>query len=338
MSKFDIINKSEETAKREKFKLANKRTIVRAEAGRKSNLLGGCVVASNGKNYIVKIEGTDNFLECTRAGRISSENPNSQLIAVGDDVAVEIADSEAELASIVQVKKRRTELARMSIYGKKEDIIAANADKLLIVAAACDPFYNRRMIDRMLIAADMGGINAAICINKCEMMPQDFLDEDLQIYRKLNIPLYFTSANKQIGLEGIREYIATGTTIFSGQSGVGKSSLLNLLCGENIQRTLEISEKSGKGRHTTSAATLFEIDENSRIIDTPGLREFGLIGIKKEELPLMFDDFEPFFEKCRFMPCTHTHEPHCAVKAAVENGEIDPERYQSYLNIFESLE
>ena len=341
MPRFDIINKDHETQKREKWKITNKRTITSSKLSKKGDLAEGIVTSIIGKNYFVELLDDLEFkpIECRRAGKIVVEhNNNSQIVAVGDRVRIELSDKSEELSTIVQVQNRWSSFSRMAIIGRREDVVATNADKILIVAAAAEPFYNKRMLDRMLIAADMGGIQAGLCINKIDMMPMDFLEEDLRVYKELGIPLFFISVHKQLKIDPVREFVLGATTIFSGQSGVGKSSLLNLLYGEELQRILEISDKSGKGRHTTSAATFIRVNPTTNIIDTPGLREFGLWDIKREELPLMFDDFEPFFADCKFMPCTHTHEPGCAVKAGVDSGEIDSERYQSYLNIFETLE
>lgn len=341
MPRFDIINKDDEISKQEKWKLARKSTITDTKLVKKGSLLAGKVISLVGKNYKVKIDDEifpDKIIECRRAGKMASENSDSQLLAAGDNVIIEYSEKSDELSTIVKVESRTTSLFRKSIYGNKQDIIAANADKLIIMVAAADPFYNTKLVDRMLIAADMGGIEAAICVNKIELMPLEFIKEDFQTYKNLNIPIFYISVHQKLNLEPISEFIYQSTTIFSGQSGVGKSSLLNYLYGEKLQKILEISDKSGKGRHTTSNASLIQVKENTAIIDTPGIREFGLWGIERNELALMFDDFQIFREKCKYNSCTHIHEPKCAVKEAVEAGEINRERYQSYLNIYESLE
>ncbi len=337
MPRFDIINKNEEQSKHEKWKISRKSTITNEILNKKGSLEAATIISIIGKNYKVQIDANQKIIECRRAGKMTIGHNHSQIIATGDKVIIELSNKSEELSTIVQVLNRSTCLSRNSIYGNKEDVIAANADKLLIVVAAADPFYNKRLIDRMLIAADMGGLQAAICVNKIDLMPIDFLMNDMEVYKKLGIDVFQISVHQQSNLSAIQEFVSNSTTIFSGQSGVGKSSLLNLLYGNSIQKILEISDRSGKGRHTTSNASIIRIDKDTAIIDTPGIREFGLWGIETEELALMFDDFEEYRENCKFVHCTHIHEPKCAVKEAVESNLIDPERYQSYLNIYESL-
>lgn len=336
MPRFDIINDNEEQCKQEKWKLVRKSTITSSKLNKKGKLEEAEVISIIGNNYKVQTE-KGQIIQCRRAGKITAEHSQSQLIATGDKVIIEISEKSEELSTIVQVKKRITSLSRNSIYGNKEDIIAANADKLIIMAATIDPSYNKRLIDRMLIAADMGGLETAICINKMDLAIESLVREDLAVYERLGYKVFYISVEEQQNLQQVYDFINGSITLLSGQSGVGKSSLLNYLYGEKIQKILEISDSSGKGRHTTSNATLVKINENTSIIDTPGIREFGLWGIEAEELALMFDDFEPYRDKCKFIPCTHIHEPKCAVQEALERGEIDEERYQSYLNIYETL-
>ena len=242
-----------------------------------------------------------------------------------------------EIGTIIEVEERNSWLSRASIIGEREDVVAANCERMLIIMAAADPFYNRRLIDRFLVSAVAGGVEPAICINKSELMPAKILKEDLEPYKQMGIELFFVSAHQNKNIEKIREYIKNHITAFSGPSGVGKSTLLNLLFGDDIQKISEVSERTGKGRHTTSTAKFIRFDEDTCIIDTPGVREFGLWNIDKAELATYFIDFAPFYDNCKFKPCTHIHEPNCAVKDAVETDEIDSERYQSYLNIFDSL-
>ncbi len=341
MPKFDFINKKDEMNKQEKWKLSQKRSLLKSKSDKKKSAISAIVSSIVGKNYLVEIENKDGFveIECIRAGTITTHNVDTQIIAVGDKVKIlyDEPDINCEIGTIIEVEHRDSWLSRTSIIGEKEDVVAANCQRMVIMMAAADPFYNRRVIDRFLIAAVAGGIEPAICINKTELMPIDLLEKDMAPYKKMGIEVFFISAHLNKNIKQISEYIKNHTTAFSGPSGVGKSTLLNLLYGDDIQKISEISERTGKGRHTTSTAKFIRFDEDTCIIDTPGVREFGLWNIQKEELPTYFSDFAPYYDNCKFTPCSHTHEPNCAVKSAVENSEIDSERYQSYLNIFESL-
>ena len=300
----------------------------------------GRVVAVSGKNFIVK-DLSSNFteFECAPAGTIATLHQNASLIVVGDYVNYQIADnSDENLGMITAVAERKTWLSRKPIIGVREDVVAANANVLMIIMSSDFPPYKKRLIDRLIVASKIGNLEPVLCINKIDLFDDDLIYEDLQVYSNLNYPIFFTSAKNGSGLEELRNYIDKKEVIFSGPSGVGKSSILNKLLGKDIQTVKEISMRTTKGRHTTSFSRLFELDKDTIVIDTPGFREFGIVNINKIELGLYFDDFSDFYEHCRFMPCSHTHEPGCAVKHAVEKGLIDSERYESYLNIYASIE
>lgn len=298
----------------------------------------GRVIAPAARAWIVLPDNTlqISVVECVAAGTVVSQHADSSLIAVGDHVEfIRNADG----GSIVGVGERTTKLARRGI-GKsaREQVIIANAEQLLIVMAAAEPFYNRRLIDRYLIAAEKGNLSPVICINKIELMPPEMIRDDLRVYKQLKIPIVFTSAATGDGIEELLAILRGKITVFSGPSGVGKSTLTNRLLGREIQRTNTINEKFGKGKHVTTAAEIFPLPGGGFIADTPGLREFGLWDVSREEAPFYFHDFDRYFPKCKFNSCMHLHEPECAVRKAVEAGRIDPERYQSYVNIVGSLE
>lgn len=309
----------------------------------------GSVVASIGKVTIVKPEGQsfeyENFVACFIAGTIISKNEYSSIIAVGDKVyylPIDEKDKETGLqkGSIVAIDTRETMIARKTPgKGISENVIAANIDNLIILMSAFDPVYNKRLIDRYLIAAEAGGVTPAICINKMDLVEdRDFFYEDLQIYMELGIKVMFISALDNSNIEEIRDYINGKSSLLSGVSGSGKSTLINALIGIEMQPVSKISEKTQKGKHKTTSVKMFKSQNDTYIIDSPGIREFGLLGIKKNDISLYFHDFDEFFPDCKYYSCNHIHEPGCAVIDAVEKGFIDPERYQSYVNIFESIE
>lgn len=316
-------------------------------------MLEGWVIDSTGRSWITETRAADGSREvydCVVSRSVVTENPVSTLVAVGDYVLFRTEPSSGEADTlpngvIVLVKERETKLARESA-GKDgiEQVIVSNLDQVVILMAAADPFYNRRLIDRYLIAAELGNVEPIICINKIDLMDADFVREDLAVYAEhLDIPVILVSAEKKKNLSALKKLLSGKKTVFSGPSGVGKSTLVNILLGDEVQDVTEVSAKTQKGLHTTTFSVIFplpekQFPEGGYIMDTPGIREFGMWNVGKEDIPFYFHDFDDYRLECRFTPCTHTHEPHCAVKAAVEAGEIDPERYESYCLILESME
>lgn len=326
----------------------SKRVLIKKKGKLPDNAEKGVVVASIGKVAVIKPESygfeKEFFVSCYIAGTIITPNEHSSIIAVGDVIYFirdNIIDTETNLAkgTIVAVEERKSSIARKT-PGKNftENIIASNLDNILIFMAAANPDYNKRLIDRFLISAEAGGVKPAICVNKIDLFDDiGIFKEDLDVYNQLNIPLFFISAEKELGLKAIENFCDGKKTLLSGFSGSGKSTLINSLLGEEVQPVMEISEKTFKGKHMTTSVKMFKLNKNSIIIDSPGIREFGIIGIEKHDLSLYFHDFDEYFPDCKYSPCTHIHEPGCAVIEAVKNGEIDPERYQSYINIYESI-
>jgi ribosome biogenesis GTPase / thiamine phosphate phosphatase len=324
-----------------KFRRTPRRILIKKDGILTRNARKGIVVAAMGKAYLV--EDTENGLlvDCSPAGTIISDNDITSLIAVGDYIYYspgKTADGEELTGKIIKVEQRDYILSRKAVYIHGEHVVAANCAFLLIIMAAADPYYNKRLIDRFIVSAEQGDMKPAICINKMDLMDRDFIEEDMQIYRKLEIPIFYTSTVANQGIDELRNFLGSSSTVLSGPSGVGKSTIINHILGEEIQSIGDVSESSGKGMHTTSFVRMLKLPGGGSVVDTPGIREFGLIRMDKVELPLFFHDFDDYYNNCRYMPCSHTHEPGCAVKAAVEEGKIDPERYISYVNIYESIE
>lgn len=315
-----------------------------AEEGRR-----GKVVTTSGRNWVVEDLGEGVhpavFYECVPSRSIVSNNPGSSLLAVGDFVLfTPIEEAEPEEGRyrqgvILAVEERTTKLAREAA-GRvgSEQVIVSNVAQVVIVMAAADPFYNRRLLDRYLIEAELGGLSAAVCINKIELMDPDFVQEDLAVYtEELGIPVLLVSAKQGRGMDELAELLSGQTSVFSGPSGVGKSTLINALIGDEVQATGAFSKKYQTGVHTTSFTKLFRLPNGGYVADTPGIREYGIWNVDRANLSFYFHDFDEVRHDCRFPACTHTHEPDCAVKEAVEEGFIDPQRYESYCNIFESM-
>jgi ribosome biogenesis GTPase / thiamine phosphate phosphatase len=310
--------------------------------------LEGQVIDSTGRSWIVECRDTitneTTLYDCLVGRSITSENPSSTLVAVGDRVAFRTEPTSGEtnglpIGVLLLVRERATKLARESAgRDGMEQVIVSNIDQLIILMAAADPFYNRRLIDRYLIAAELGNVAPIICINKLDLMDKAFVREDLKVYSEiLGIPTLLVSAEKHTNIDALRELLTGKSSVFSGPSGVGKSTIVNLLLNDEVQATTEVSAKKQKGSHTTTFSTIFPLPGGGYILDTPGIREFGIWGLDPSDVSFYFHDFDEYRLKCRFAPCSHIHEPHCAVKAAVEEGEIDPERYESYLRLLETM-
>lgn len=261
---------------------------------------------------------------------------NATLLAPGDEVWVE---RDAEKWIVRGVGPRRTRLSRPGHEHDHldEQVFAANIDTLVIVAAAAAPPFRPGLVDRYLIAAEVGGVTPIICVNKMDLVEGEEPPE-LADYEALGFQVIRTSCETGAGLDALRKALAGKLSILSGHSGVGKSSLLNALDDELEVHTQEVSGVSHRGRHTTTASRLYELDHDIRIIDTPGIRALGVWGISPEEVAWFFPDLAELGANCRFRNCSHTHEPDCAVVAALDADELTSWRYDSYIRIRLSME
>lgn len=325
-------------------RLERVRTRVKSGKALSDKAIQGTVVTSIGPSWLVSAKG--DFFLCTVSGIVDSPHTSTTIVTVGDVVWFE-PDAEAILygqptGMIVKVEERITLLSRRAAgRAKKEQVLVANVDQLAIVVAAAQPAYHKRLIDRYLIAADKGDLRPLIVVNKVDLIPDEYredLTEDFAAYwDDLEIPVFFLSAQTAEGIDELRQAVIGASTLMAGPSGVGKSSLINCLSDARL-RVGEISQMYSKGRHTTTAAIVIPLAEGGSIVDSPGIREFGMWDLDKEELPYYFEEFAPYQSECRYLPCSHTHEPGCAVKQAVEEGKVDPERYESYLILLDEID
>ncbi|MEQ8767345.1 MAG: ribosome small subunit-dependent GTPase A [Planctomycetota bacterium] len=261
-------------------------------------------------------------------------------LAVGDQVSLDWPEDPTATPTISGVAPRRTWLARRDPHSEHlERVLIANVDSVVIVGACGSPPLRPGLIDRFLVAIERGGAEPVICVNKIDLLERDADREDLERtlspYRELGLPIFECSAHGGQGLEALKRHLTGQLAAFVGHSGVGKSSLLNGLRPELSLDTGGLREGDGAGRHTTSASTLYELGDATRIIDTPGIRELGLGRLTREELQDVFTELLPLAADCRYPDCRHTVEPDCAVQRAVEAGQVSEQRYKSYRRLLE---
>lgn len=296
----------------------------------------GVVIEVSSSLCRVKVNG--HHLLCGLRGSLSAEDTGfTNVVAVGDRV---IVSEEATGQGVVEaVLPRTSALARPDVfYSHLQQLIVANADQLLVVAAWRDPPLWMELIDRYLIAAERHNLRSILCVNKID------LAEDVQQcrvkvapYLELGYEVLFTSVVSGEGIDFLRDVLRDKTTVLAGMSGVGKSSLLTAVQPGFQLKVAEVSDDSREGRHTTTQVNLLELEMGGFVVDTPGIREFGLSGLTRGELVRFYPEIATLHGRCRFCDCSHTHEPGCAVKAALRSGRLSEDRYHSYRAILHSL-
>lgn len=302
----------------------------------------GTVYKSTGSWYIVKDEA-GKFWNARMKGvmkldDITSTNP----VAVGDLIEMEIEAEESSTAIIDEIHNRNNYINRQSPRHKHQHhIVASNLDQSLLVATLKEPKTSQGFIDRFLVASEMYHVPALIVFNKSDLYKAKELEKYEQwkaMYEKVGYTVLLISAVNNEGVDEVVKLLKNKTTLISGHSGVGKSSLLNAIFPHMNLKTQDVSGWSGKGQHTTTFAEMFDLPAGGRIIDTPGMREFGLVDIEKQEVSHYFPEMRDRLNNCQFNNCLHFNEPGCAIKEAVNNGEINEDRFVSYLGIMESIE
>lgn len=258
-------------------------------------------------------------------------------LAVGDEVFLDRRDG---TWIVVGVAPRRTKLSRRDVgNAHRERVIVANVDLVAVVVSVVSPPLHPRIIDRYLIAIQKGGCQAAVVVNKIDLLPPEERDLELRKldpYRRLGVPVVPCAASAGEGIAELATLLDGKLSAFVGHSGVGKSSLVNALAPHLEAKVGEVSEGYGRGTHTTTSSSLLDLGNGIRLIDTPGIRSFGLWQLTGEELPWYFPEFQEA-GRCAFADCSHTHEPRCAIKAAVEQGRLSAERYDTYLRLLEDF-
>ncbi len=300
----------------------------------------GTIVKSTGNRYLVKKED-GRIIECVLKGKLRLDGrKTTNPVAVGDVVDYE-AGSDSE-ASITRIHPRKNYIIRKSInLSRQTQIIASNMDQAILIATLVSPRTSLGFIDRFLVTAEAYRIPAKIIFNKCDLLNEQLLvlqQEIITIYEKAGYPCYKVSSFESNSVEALKPLFAKKTTLLTGHSGVGKSTLINALQPDLKLKTGDISAAHAKGMHTTTFAELHTLDFGGAIIDTPGIKELGLVEMKKEEVGHYFPEIRARMNECRFNNCLHVNEPRCAVIKAVEKGEISEERYSSYLGILNGEE
>jgi ribosome biogenesis GTPase len=304
--------------------------------------LKGVVYKSTGSWYTVKDE-TGKFWNARMKGvfkidEITSTNP----VSVGDKVEIEKENETERTALIAKICDRTNYINRQSPRVKHQHhIVAANIDLSLLLATLKEPRTSQGFIDRFLIASEMYHVPSIIVFNKADLhkKKEDERCEHLKaMYEQIGYKVFLISVKTNMGIDELKMEMKDKLTLISGHSGVGKSSFLNLIFPQLQLKTQDISGWSGKGMHTTTFAEMFDLPFGGSVIDTPGMREFGLVDVSRQELSHYFPEMRERLVNCQFNNCLHINEPGCAIKEAVVDGKINEDRYVSYVNILDSIE
>jgi ribosome biogenesis GTPase len=263
--------------------------------------------------------------ECRAKGIFRKENKKP---LVGDDVEIVVTHEADKEGNLVQILPRKNELIRPAV---------ANVDQALVIFAVKDPEPNFMLLDRFLIMMEQQDVPVAVCFNKTDLVTQEEIQKLEQVYESCGYPVFLTSTLEGRGEEEIRQFLKGKTTVVAGPSGVGKSSITNLMQGEIEMETGEISRKLKRGRHTTRHSQIIPVADQTYLMDTPGFSSLYLFDMEEDNVKDYFPEFRKYEDQCRFLGCRHISEPDCAVKEALERGEVSRIRYENYLGVFKEL-
>ena len=311
-----------------------------------ADVLTGLVIRTQSGFFTVQ---TDRGIYISQLrGKLKEEYKETDLVALGDRVTIELLPVEADQVSavIVEVAPRERVLSRVApssavgTSAEREQVIIANPEQAIFVFSAADPAPRTRMLDRFLVAAEKAEIpDIRVCVNKMDLLADRAPTlETFGVYERIGYPVLYVSARTGEGIEALREALTGKLSVFTGPSGVGKTSLLNAIEPDLGRRASAVSNATTKGRHTTRYSELVPLAGGGYIADTPGIRAISPWDVEPDELDGYYVEIAPHVADCRFPDCTHTHEPGCAVRAAVARGEISPQRYDSYLRLRAELE
>jgi len=298
----------------------------------------GIVFRHTGSHYMVKCDNRNILIDCVVRGKLRLKaSTTTNPIAVGDRVEVELQNEKEGIITAIAPRKNYI-IRKATNLSREAHVIAANVDCAYLITTIAYPANRLEFIDRFLITCEAYKVPAKLIVNKVDLYNEEekaALQHFKGIYESAGYEIIEVSAKTGFNINLLREDLNNKLCLFSGSSGVGKSSLINALDPSLALRVGDISSYHLKGMHTTTFYEAFELNTGGYVIDTPGIKGFGLVDVDKEEIYHFFPEIFKFADDCKFQPCTHTHEPQCAVLDAVERGAISPERYESYLKIFE---
>lgn len=300
-------------------------------------MTGKGIVARRTKGFYYLLVEDGSEVECKVKGQLFKDSRYDNQIAVGDRVAFQQSESDG-LGLITGIEERKSFLSRTRVGIEAEQVIAANVDTMLIVASASSPSFRANLVNRLLVAARAGNITPVLLITKTDLVDDDAVDTLISPYRSLDLQIVRSSIHNDFPVQLLLEIFSGKICVLAGQSGVGKSSLLNRLFPDLNIKVGAVSAKTSKGSHTTSYAVMHRVGDGGFVIDTPGIREFGLWHIDTDSLREVYPLIDELGTHCKHRDCHHVREPQCAVKEAVKNGTLDESLYQGYLSIYQSLQ
>jgi len=302
-----------------------------------SDTVHGSVLACFHDEWEVALDSGETFRCSVRARHFAGMDSEEKLLAPGDRVEVSLLEDGSRV--IERRLPRVTVLSRLKPRMKRsvEQVIVANAEQLVAVASLASPKLNRRFLDRYLVVAEDAELRSVIVFNKIDLVPEDEWRAHADAYERAGYTVVPTCALDGRGVDELRRHLAGAFSVLAGQSGAGKSSLLNAIEPGLGIKVREVSEATNKGKHTTSNVTVFRLPGDALVADTPGFRELGLWRVHPDDLDQLFPEFAEYIPKCKFSGCSHSPEPKCAVRAAVEAGELDADRYESYLKLHNEM-